>query len=555
MSSEIHAGTLASRLDQLYEFERAPVTSDKLYEGRRFAAVFSGEHVAATEFVIGAMFVQHGITARDLLLGLLIGNLLAVLSWAFLCAPIAVQVRLTLYWYLRRIAGPGLTVLYNIVNAVLYCILAGAMIAVSASAVSLAFGVRHPTLKSVLPNSIGWVVIVLLVGAGVTSLAILGFKRLSDFSAVCSPWMFLIFIAGALATLPRLGEFHSLSELWTLAQTKIWNGVPLAGQEKYGFWHVMFFAWFCNLAMHVGLSDLALFRYAPRWTYGFYSAFGMYLGHFLSWMCAGIMGATVAGLNPGQMAHMAAGVAGAICVVLAGWTTANPTLYRAGLALQIATPNWPRWKVTLGAGAVTTVVACFPVVFMRLLDFVAIYGLVLMPMGAIVFTEHWVFPRLGLSRYWAQSRGVMFNAPALITWIATLALCYGMGHLGLHLFFRWLPGWFIAAILYTVLCAVLPGTARGAGQAGIADAVGAAASALPTQAPRKPIPWLWGAIALVSLVACFVLPLTVFFGSQAAYEANLKSYKTWLMVATLAYFVGGVMWSARRNREEAPAGG
>ena len=59
MSSEIHAGTLASRLDQLYEFERAPVTSDNLYEGRRFAAVFSGEHVAATEFVIGAMFVDR----------------------------------------------------------------------------------------------------------------------------------------------------------------------------------------------------------------------------------------------------------------------------------------------------------------------------------------------------------------------------------------------------------------------------------------------------------------------------------------------------------------
>jgi hypothetical protein len=60
-----------------------------------------------------------------------------VLSWTFVCAPIAVGTRLTLYWYLRRIAGPGVTLLYNLCNAVMYCILAGAMITVSASAVRL----------------------------------------------------------------------------------------------------------------------------------------------------------------------------------------------------------------------------------------------------------------------------------------------------------------------------------------------------------------------------------------------------------------------------------
>ncbi|MBI4579178.1 MAG: hypothetical protein HY718_05715, partial [Planctomycetes bacterium] len=419
MTAESGLAKLSSRLDKLYEFERAPVTADKLQSGRYFAACFSGEHVAATEFVIGAMFVKHGISARDLLIGLALGNLLAVFSWAFVCAPIAVRTRLTLYWYLRRIAGPGLTVFYNILNGLLYCILAGAMIAVAASAVSLGvntaaeslgsgFHVVHPRLTDKLPNSVGWVAIVLIVGAVVVSLAIMGFKRLSQFAAVCAPWMFIIFIAGALATVPRLAsapgfgdavEYRSVSSLWHLAETRIWNGVPEAGQQRLGFWHVMFFAWFCNLAMHLSLSDMALFRYARRWSYGFYSAFGMYLGHYVAWVCAGVMGAVVAGLNPGQMSVMAAGVAGPLAVVLAGWTTANPTMYRAGLALQIATPNWARWKVTLVAGVVTTIMACFPVFFMKLLDFVAIYGLLLMPVGAIVVTEHWVFPWLGLRQY------------------------------------------------------------------------------------------------------------------------------------------------------------
>ena len=66
---------------------------------------------------------------------------MAVLTWALLCAPVAVETRLTLYWYLRSVAGPTFTLVYNVLNAVLFCILAGAMVTVSASAVRFPFGV------------------------------------------------------------------------------------------------------------------------------------------------------------------------------------------------------------------------------------------------------------------------------------------------------------------------------------------------------------------------------------------------------------------------------
>lgn len=579
MASEARLARLSSRLDKLYEFERAPVTPDRLQSGRYFAACFSGEHIAATEFVIGAMFVKYGVSARDLLIGLAIGDFLAVMSWAFLCAPIAVRTRLTLYWYLRRIAGPGLTVFYSILNGILYCILAGAMIAVSASAVSLGintalsalgsgFHIKHPGLEDVLPNSVGWVVVVLVVGAVVVSLAIMGFKRLSQFSAVCAPWMFLIFMAGAIATLPRLGDIHGLSDLWRVADTRIWNGVPEAGQEKLSFWQVTFFAWFCNLAMHIGLSDMALFRYARHWSYGFYSAFGMYVGHYVSWICAGIMGAVVAGLNPGQMSVMAAGVVGPLAVVLAGWTTANPTMYRAGLALQIATPNWARWKVTLVAGLITTAMACFPVFFMKLLDFVAIYGLLLMPIGAIVVTEHWFFPWLGLRQYWAEKRGAMVSIPAVIAWLAVILLCFPFEQftggrlrsplemLGMHMFYRWLPGWFIAALVYTGLCFISVGK-RPATEAVLPEPAGdppGESVSLPARrgGPKSgPLTWAAGAAAFVALAFCLVLPLRVFVGGTANYDVNLSSYKTWLLVATLVYFVAATYWVAEREKARA----
>ena len=104
---------LTGRLDALYEFDREPVTENKLQGAGNFIGMYAGEHVAGTEFIIGPLFVAHGVSAPDLFLGLLAGNVLAVLSWVFLCTPIAIRTRLTLYWQLRKICGPYLTAVYS----------------------------------------------------------------------------------------------------------------------------------------------------------------------------------------------------------------------------------------------------------------------------------------------------------------------------------------------------------------------------------------------------------------------------------------------------------
>jgi len=105
-------------------------------------------------------------------------------------------------------------------------------------------------------------------------------------------------------------------------------------------------------------------------------------------------------------------------------------------------------------------VACFPAIFLRLLDFVAIYGLVLMPIGAVVFVEHWLFPVLGLRAYWAQSRNLRVNPAALASWVLVLVLsfpirfpagvCAARWTWRPSLFFRWRPV-FNAAASYLVL--------------------------------------------------------------------------------------------------------
>jgi len=572
MSPSETPGGITKRLDELYEFDREPVAESKLCRGMYFASSYAGEHIAATEFVIGALFVSWGANVFDVIVGLLIGNLLAVLSWTFVCAPIALRTRLTLYWYVHRVGGPFLAFIYNICNAVLYCILAGTMITVSASAVRLPFNIPAQTLW--YPTDLRFVIIVLFVGAAITTLAILGFKRLAQFASVCSPWMVVMFVVGAIVMLPLLGkasgtgQVRSFQQFWQMADKVIWTGNKAdVTAAKIGFWHVTAFAWICNLAMHLGLSDMAILRYAKKVRYGLYTSTGMFLGHYVAWICAGVLGAGVAlalktpltEIDSGAVGYEAMGLAGAIAVVLSGWTTANPTLYKSGLAIQAVTPNWPRWKVTAAVGAITTIIACFPFVFKEMLNFVGLYGLLLMPVGAIVFTEHWVFPKIGLRRYWVSHQNKSLNWPALLSWTISIAFAMALWWTDtLHLFFLFIPVYFLSVILYIVL-ARLAGAKQGFSTEDVVT---------PTPQPytsesysdSADVPvdrnkaanvhhWFTGAIALITLLVCLWMAIHVFLSGMENYTANIAFFKKWLICLTLIYFIASTYWRIQRERQ------
>jgi purine-cytosine permease-like protein len=390
---------------------------------------------------------------------LLLGNLLAVLSWVFVTAPIATRARMTLYYQLEKICGRKLVILYNLANGIMFSILAGAMITVSATAVGVWLKFRMPSLNDLYPNSIGWVVGVFVVGMLFATVAAYGYQFLARFANIAVPWMVLVFLAFGLIGLRQLGV-TSPSDFWSMAQTNIWKGGnPFPGQIKFTFWHVVFFAWFCNMAVHIGMGDLSLFRYARKSWYGVASASGMFLGHFLAWICASILYAVQLQENPanidvlpGPMAYRACGIAGVFCVILAGWTTANPTIYRAGLAFQSLVPKASRFRATLLTGVLATIAGMFPAVTMKLLNFVALYGMLLMPMGAVIFVDFWLLRSLKLRPDYAEVSGTSFNWAAGLTWFITLGACAWLVLKGgVQIFFVSLPGWFIAAVLYIVL--------------------------------------------------------------------------------------------------------
>jgi len=448
------------------EFERDPVPEKARKGSGAFWGMYAGEHTAGTEFAIGPLFVSWGVGAYDLIVGLLLGNLLAVLSWRYLTAPIATQVRLTLYYHLEKICGRNMVVIYNLANGIAFCFLAGAMVTVSATAVGVPFeSVQMPTFEDKLPTGLPWCIAVVLIGGLMTFVAIKGYGFVARVGHLAAPWMFLVFVACGLATLPKLES---------LELSKIWTGIPDAGQPKIGFWGVVFFSWFCNAAMHVGMSDLSIFRFARKPSYGWAASAGMYLGHYVAWICASLLYALELQLAqtpgvevnsaPGPMVYAATGWAGLVCVVIAGWTTANPTIYRAGLAFQSLFPRMARTTGTLIAGVLCTIAGLFPAVAMKLLDFVGIYGTVLAPVGAIILVDYYLSKRLGLISFWAATTGKSFNWAALVAWLVPI----GIGayfYFGLEVFasFLTLPAYLLTGVIFVVLSKFMHGKAAARG--------------------------------------------------------------------------------------------
>lgn len=550
------------------EATRVALAPCQLKPARYFAASFAGEHVAGTEFVIGALFVSWGVGALDVIIGLAVGNLLAVLSWVLICAPIAAETRMTLYAYLEKICGPRFMTLYSLVNGILFCVLAGAMITVSASAMRIPFDI--PPQVNWYPTSIGFVLVALGVGAVVTVAAARGFEVVARFAEISAPWLVAMFFVGAIAVMPVLMEAAAIAALdgfsgfLGLAEQQIW--IERGGDM--GIWHVVAIAWGANLAFHGALGDMTILRFARKASYGWFSVLGMFIGHFGAWLAAGVMGAASAlllqteltALDAGEVAYQSLGIVGIWAVILAGWTTSNPTIYRAGLAFQSIMPSCSRVRMTWIVGAATTVIACFPFVFTGLLDFLGLMALVMAPTGGIIIAEHYLLQRLGMVPYWSEARGDGINPAAPGAWVIGLAVAAAF-HFGgsVHVLFLFVPAWIAGLAAYLALARMLG--ARDADPA-IFETFAREAAArreaerrylAARQGEGTPGPARWR--ARIAMLVCGAAIALSFALAVSAYQARaLETYLAGLPYATALYFASiaaFLLWQRTRTRADA----
>lgn len=444
------------------EFERQAVPQSRLKSWKAFLGMYAGEHAAGTEFVIGPLFLTTGVSAFDLIIGLLIGNLMAVLSWRFLTAEIGTKFRYTLYFHLEKICGTRLVTAYNLANGVLFCFLAGAMITVSATAVGIPFDMEMPKLTDTTPNSLTWIIIVISIGAVISIIAAKGYSTVAKAANWMSPIIVLAFILCGVVALIQL-DVNSFSDFWN-----IWGAgsEPFPGQIKYTFWHIVLWSWFANAAMHIGMSDLSVFRFAKKASSGWTTAGGIYIGHYIAWIAAALIyavylkspeaqamlaGGEAPSVAPGPLAYNTIGVFGIIAVILAGWTTANPTIYRAGLAFQAIIPKLSTFWVTIIAGTVATIAGLFPAFAMKLLGFVALYGFILAPIGAIIVFEYFFGKKVGIKSFYAEKTGIKFNWAVFGAWALSFGIFYFISiQFDVFLSFLTLPAWISCGVLYLV---------------------------------------------------------------------------------------------------------
>lgn len=552
--------------------EQLPVAKHKLHDWTHFAGLYAAEHVAATEFVIGATFVALGAKTMDIILGLLIGNILAVLSWTLITTPIAVETRQSLYTYLNKIAGDSMSKLYNWANVIIFTVISAAMVTVSASAVRFAFNI--PAQLDWYPNNLWFVLIVLLVGMVVVFVAIYGFNAVSEFSGVCAPWLFTMFISGALVLMPALSLDvlgKTLPSGWAdfvnIGNQSIWTGINSDGEPGIGIWEVIGFGWAANSITHFGLIDMALLRFAKKKSYGLATSTGMLFGHYIAWISAGIMGAgaavilgkAIAELDPGDVAFYALGWSGFVIVIVAGWTTAITNLYRAGLAAQAIFSSQSRSKTTLIVGSAMVVIGCFPFVFTQFLPLLTYAGLIVVPVGAIVFAEHQIFPKIGYTRYWAKYQNYANSLPAVASWGLGLAFGFGLNMLDvMSFYYLFIPTWFFTIMVYTIL----------AGLSGAKNKYPEEEAALLKfdkdvvvyqQHLSKQEPTLvkdksglskgLKIVAYSALVVTLVLAARVLFGSadESAYIANRDTFYFYGFICTLLYFPLAY-WAMKRGK-------
>jgi len=158
---------------------------------------------------------------------------------------------------------------------------------------------------------------------------------------------------------------------------------------------------------------------------------------------------------------------------------------------------------------------------MKLLNFIAFYGMLLMPMGAVVFVDFWLMPKLKLKSYYAELKGIDFNWAAGLTWFLTLAACWYMVQFGgMQIFFVSLPGWFIAAILYIIFSALYQ-----------KEIYAVSSFRLIAQIAS------WA-----SMIALVVVP--VFYATGVL---SLDMLKTILMIITIIWFVVATIWMWKKD--------
>jgi NCS1 family nucleobase:cation symporter-1 len=173
-------------------------------------------------------------------------------------------------------------------------------------------------------------------------------------------------------------------------------------------------------------------------------------------------------------------------------------------------------------------------------------AVIMAPIGAIIFAEHFLFKSIGLTRYWRVGKGDKLNMPAAITWASSALFAYLLGSVfGIHIFFLFIPTWIAALILYPILSSIMGAKSADTQKLDQMERIETDRKAAEAKALRslksdigrkRPlIETLLLLAAALALVVCFYL------GFKAAGNADSAGFKSAIIWPTVIYFIAATL--------------
>jgi hypothetical protein len=181
------------------------------------------------------------------------------------------------------------------------------------------------------------------------------------------------------------------------------------------------------------------------------------------------------------------------------------------------------------------------------------------PVGAIVFAEHFIFPRIGFTRYWVAYRQLTHSRPAVVAWGMGLVFGFGLNALDiLSFYYLFIPTWFFTIIVYTFMArrhgAAEEYPEEQANMEAFDERVEQHQAAQAELEPEilqdmSKLTKLLRITSLVSLIVTFVLACNTMFFSVGIpdYEVNRDLFFTVAFVCTLIYFFTAY-WAMQRKK-------
>ena len=141
------------------------------------------------------------------------------------------------------------------------------MVTVSATAVGVPFGdrIQMPSFGDTWPTGVVWVLVCLAIGAAMTFVAVRGYGFVARVGHIAAPWMFLVFVACGLVMLAKLGTTNLFEVIEARAGHDRRRSVSGASSASPGS---------ATPRCTSGMSDLCIFRFARKPSYGWASAAG-----------------------------------------------------------------------------------------------------------------------------------------------------------------------------------------------------------------------------------------------------------------------------------------